>query len=254
MYISKKVKTFLFTISLSLLIASPVYAGTYTVTSGDSLFSIGKLFNSAVSVIKQDNNLSSNTIYPGQALKVQSKTYMVKSGDSLYNIAVKFGVSLDTLRKANNLWSNSIYPGQILNIPGAAWTSGSSSSGAVIPYSTSDLDLLARLITAEADGQPYQAKVGVGAVIVNRVKSGQFPNTIPGVIYQVIDGFYQFTPVENGWIYRPATQDAKDAAYAALHGNDPTRGALFYFDDSATNTWLWSKPIALRVDKMVFTY
>jgi len=124
----------------------------------------------------------------------------------------------------------------------------------VIPYTQSDVDLLARLITAEAGSQPYNAKVSVGAVVINRVKNPLYPNTISGVIYERSNGYYQFTPVINGWINKPATSDSIKAAYDALKGIDPTKGALYYFDNSATNQWLLSKPVAIRIDKMIFSY
>ena len=123
-----------------------------------------------------------------------------------------------------------------------------------ITYSASDVDLLARLITAEAQGEPYNAKVAVGAVVVNRVKSGSFPNSISGVIYQTINGYYQFTPVLNGWINKPANADSITAAKAALSGIDPTKGALFYFDNSITNSWLLAKPVSITIDKLIFAF
>lgn len=233
-------------------------AASYTVAANDSLYKLGVLFNSTASVIKSDNGLNCDVIYPGQVLAVRARNYTVKSGDSLYLIAKKFGISLNSLRKANNKWNDRIYPGQVLVIPGAAQntgTSGSTASGsgsAVISYTQSDLDLLARLITAEADGEPYSAQVGVGAVVINRIHSSEFPNTIASVIYQKDDQFYQFTPVENGFINKPATETAKRAAYDALHGADPSKGSLYYFDDSATNRWLWSKPINAYLGHMVF--
>ena len=121
-------------------------------------------------------------------------------------------------------------------------------------YTASDLDLLARTITAEAESQPYNAQVSVGAVILNRVKDSRFPSSIHAVVYEVSGGYYQFTPVLNGMINKPATAESVKAATDALNGVDPTNGAIYYFDDSTTNTWLWSKPIAIRIAKMVFTY
>lgn len=250
-------------VSVSLFTAG-ASAASYTVATNDSLYKVGVLFNSSASTIKSDNGLTGNVIYPGQVLSVRARTYTVKSGDSLYLIAKKFGISLYSLRKANNKWNDYITPGQVLVIPGTSvsgtsttgstsTTGGSTSTGsAVISYSQSDLDLLARLITAEADGEPYNAQVGVGAVVINRIQSGQFPKTIASVIYQKDEYFYQFTPVENGYINKPATETAKRAAYDALHGADPSKGALFYFDDSATNKWLWSKPIYAYIGHMVF--
>lgn len=237
------------TIGLALFSSHNAYAATYTVGQGDSLYSIGQLFNTNYSTILKDNNISGTNIYPGQSLYVNCRTYTVKSGDSLYSIAKQFGLTLGTLRKVNNQWTDQIYVGQVLNVPNYY-----SSGQAVISYTQSDVDLLARLICAEAQGEPYNAKVAVGAVIINRVQSGSFANTISGVIYQRINGYYQFTPVLNGWINKPADSDSIKAAYAALYGADPTNGALFYFDDSTTNTWLWSKKIAITIDKMVFAY
>ncbi|NJD02411.1 MAG: LysM peptidoglycan-binding domain-containing protein [Ruminiclostridium sp.] len=248
----KKTSVLLCSILLTVLImAGNVFAAAYKVVANDSLYKIGTLFNTSVSTIRSDNGLTSDLILPGQELSVRALTYTVKSGDSLYTISQKNGVPLYSLRKANNKWDNTLYPGQKLLLPGKTATE---SGNAVIAFTQSDVDLLARLITAEADNQPYDAKVGVGAVVVNRVRSQDFPNSIKSVIYQVIGGYYQFTPVENGYINNPASADAKKAAYAALYGSDPSKGSLFYFDDSATNKWLWSKPIRAYIGKMVFVY
>jgi spore germination cell wall hydrolase CwlJ-like protein len=219
------------------------------------LYKISQVFNTTTTNLINDNKLSSSAIYPGQKLYVSCKTYSVQAGDSLYLIAKKYGIDLYTLRRANNIWSDSIIPGQVLNIPvKAAVASATPIVSKTISYSSSDVDLLARLINAEAQGEPYNAMVAVGAVVVNRAKSGSFPNSISGVIYQTINGYYQFTPVLNGWINKPASPEAIKAANAALNGADPTNGALFYFDDSTTNKWLWSKPISITIDKLVFAY
>jgi N-acetylmuramoyl-L-alanine amidase len=256
---SKKVSALLMAFAMAFSIVQPAAAATYQVTSGDSLYTIGKLFNTSTSTIMSDNKLSTSSIYPGQVLYVPGQTYTVQNGDSIFLVARKFGISMYTLRDANNLWSDSIYPGQKLAIPGQASSaviasSTPSQSGAVISYTASDLDLLARLIQAEAGDQPYNAMVGVGAVVVSRVQNPLYPSTVSGVINEVSGGYHQFTPVVNGYINNPATQTAKNAAYAALHGSDPTNGALYYFDDSATNTWLWSKPLAAKIGRMVFVY
>lgn len=250
--LSKKLGAFIAALSIVSLISTNVQAASYKVASGDSLYKIGSLFNTSSAALMKDNNLSGTMIYPGQVLNVPCAVYTVKSGDSLYLISKKFGLSLFALRTANGQWSDQIYPGQVLNLPGISPSTNSTSSS--ISYTSSDVDLLARLITAEAQDEPYNAMVSVGAVVVNRVKSSQFPNTISGVIYQTINGYYQFTPVLNGWINKPASQAAYNAARDALNGVDPTKGALFYFDDSTTNSWLWSKPIAVIIDKMVFVY
>jgi spore germination cell wall hydrolase CwlJ-like protein len=217
------------------------------------LYKISKLFNTTTTNIINDNNLSSTNISPGKVLYVSCKTYIVQAGDSLYLIAKKYGIDLYTIRRANNIWNDNITPGQVLDIP-IQYTSPNPTESKTIIYSSSDVDLLARLITSEAQGEPYSAMVAVGAVVINRVQSGSFANSINGVIYEKINGYYQFTPVLNGWINKPATSEAIKAANAALAGSDPTNGALFYFDNSTTNSWLWSKQISIIIDKLIFSY
>lgn len=245
----------------------PVSAANYTVQKDDSLYKIGRLFDMSVKNIKSDNKLKSNTVYPGQKIKVNAKAYKVKKGDSLFLIGKRNKIALGALRKANNKWNDKIEPGQKLLLPGKTVTPKAkkatiktstakkkSASKGVISYTQKELDLLARLITAEASTQPYDAMVGVGAVVVNRVQSKEWPGNITKVINHVPAGYYQFTPVLNGTIKKPATATAKKAAKAALNASDPSKGAMFYFDDSATNIWLWSKPLASKIGNMVFVY
>lgn len=251
-----KMKTLIATICLPLLMATPVHAATYTVVPGDSLYKIGQLFNTSYNTIISNNKLSSSSIYPNQVLNVPSVSYTVKSGDSIYLISKRFGISIDVLRKINNLWTSTIYPWQILNLPLGSSVSAISNTvvSPAASYSQSDIDLLARLIYAEAQGEPYNAQVAVGAVVVNRLKDPRFPKTITAVIYEKNGSYYQFTPVLNGWINKPASSEAINAAIAALNGVDPTKGAVYYYDTSITNTWLLSKPVALTIDKLVFAY
>jgi N-acetylmuramoyl-L-alanine amidase len=267
---SKKMKTLLATFALMFSLGQAAQAATYTVSAGDSLFKIGTVFNTSSEALMKANNLSNEEIYAGQKLNIPSVTYTVKSGDTLFLISQKYNVSLDSIRKANNIWTDMILVGQKLEIPGASTStavaplaapttasrqiSSPAASKPVIPYTAADLDLLARLIMAEAENQPYSAKVAVGAVVINRVQDSRYPKTLKGVIYQVDHGYYQFSPVLNGAINKAANADSRRAAYEALHGADPTRGALYYFDDSTKNTWLWSKTIAIRIDRMVYTY
>jgi spore germination cell wall hydrolase CwlJ-like protein len=255
MFRSKKAAAFTAALCASvMLLGNSAFAANYTVVKGDTLSRIGGIFNTSAGTVMSENGLKSSVIYPGQVLYVRADTYKVKSGDSLYLIAQRYGISVDTLRTANNKWNDMLYPGQKLAVPAADSVSASSAGKTVVSYTQGEYDLLARLITAEAGSEPYNAQVGVGAVVVNRVLSGRFPDTISSVIYQVDNGYYQFTPVENGWINKPATNTAKKAAYDALHGSDPTNGALYYFDDSATNKWLWSKPLKARYGHMVYVY
>ena len=115
----------------------------------------------------------------------------------------------------------------------------------------SNVQLLARAINGEARGEPYEGQVAVGAVIMNRVKSSKFPNTIAGVIYQ--SG--AFTAVSDGQINEPITQESTvlKAAQDALNGWDPTGGAIYYFNpNTATSKWIWSRPIIKTIGKHHF--
>lgn len=232
------------------LFSSNAYAATYTAVNGDSLYKISKIFNTSIANLMNDNNLTSYNINIGQKLYVSCKTHTVKKGESLYLISKQYNIPIQTLRRANNIYTDYIDIGQVLNIP----VNHSTAPNLGYNYSASDVDLLARLITAEAQGESYDAQVAVGAVVLNRVKSDSFKNTIKDVIYEVIDGHYQFTPVLNGWIEKPATAEAIKAANEALSGIDPSNGALFYFDNTATNEWLLSRKVAARIDSMIYTY
>lgn len=120
---------------------------------------------------------------------------------------------------------------------------GSSGSG------EGDVDLLARLISAEARGEPYEGQVAVGAVVINRVEHASFPNSISGVIYQ--SG--AFSCLDDGQFDEPVAESAYRAAQDALNGWDPSSGAIYYFNPStATSSWIWSRPVILTIGKHMF--
>ncbi|KHD35107.1 lytic transglycosylase [Clostridium acetobutylicum] len=229
-----------------------VHAATYSVKSGDTLYSISRNYGTNYNYLMSANKLQTSAIYAGQSLKVPDVKYTIKSGDTLYSIAKRFGVLLSDLQLANNISNNIIKVGQVIVIPVNASTASTPSY--VISCTSSEVDLLARLINAEAGGESYNAMVSVGAVIVNRVQSSAFPNTVTGVIYQVSNGYYQFTPVLNGMINKGATASSLSAAKAALYGSDPTKGALYFYDNTVSNTWLTSKPVSLVSGKLIFAY
>ena len=109
---------------------------------------------------------------------------------------------------------------------------------------SSDVALLARLISAEARGEPYKGQVAVGAVVLNRVDSPIFPNTIAGVIYQ--NG--AFTCVTDGQFNQAVSDSAYRAARDAINGMDPSGGAIYYFNPAtATSQWIWSRPLLVII-------
>ena len=271
------------TIGLAMSVSSDAYAATHIAVKGDSLYKISKAYNTTVSNLMVANNLKNYDLNIGQIINIPNVKYIVQSGDTLFKISQKYNISLFSLRQANNIWTNYIYVGQVLEIPlPAAEVKQEPAPLAKEPeiveepkvevqpfleepvaeqpkeetqnYTAEELDLLARLIMAETESQPYEAKVAVGSVVMNRVKSGLFAPTISGVINQNINGYYQFTPVENGWIKRAANEESIKAAKEALSGVDTTDGALFYYDDSTTNQWILSKPVAVQYGRMIFAY
>lgn len=122
-------------------------------------------------------------------------------------------------------------------------------SGSTSSTTSSDLNLLARVIYGEARGEPYTGQVAVAAVVLNRVRSASFPNTIAGVIYQ--SG--AFDCVADGQINLTPNQTAKNAAQDALNGWDPTYGCLFYYNPrTATNKWMLSRPVKLNIGNHAF--
>ena len=115
----------------------------------------------------------------------------------------------------------------------------------------SDVQLLARAINGEARGESYEGQVAVGAVILNRVESSKFPNSIAGVIYQP----GAFTAVSDGQINVPIEEGSTvlKAAQDALNGWDPTNGAIYYFNpDTATSSWIWSRTQIKTIGKHIF--
>lgn len=112
-----------------------------------------------------------------------------------------------------------------------------------------DQDLLARVIAAEARGEPYEGQVAVAAVILNRINDSRFPNTLAGVVYQT----HAFESVSIGAIYRPAPEASRRAARDALNGWDPSGGAVFFWNPNKPVTpWIWSRPIIKTIGNHVF--
>ena len=120
----------------------------------------------------------------------------------------------------------------------------SSTSSSTSSSNSNDVNLLARLIYGEARGEPYTGQVAVGAVVMNRVKNSSFPNTISGVVYQ--SG--SFDVVSDAQINLTPNSTAKKAAQDALNGWDPSYGAIYYFNPkTATNKWIWSRPVTVVI-------
>ncbi len=150
-------------------------------------------------------------------------------------------------QRKNGLTVDGIAGPATLKAMGIYNSSNSSSSSS--SSNSSNVNLLARLIYGEARGEPYTGQVAVGAVVMNRVKSSSFPNTISGVIYQ--SG--AFDAVRDGQINLSPNSTAIKAAQDAINGWDPSYGAVYYFNPStATNKWIWSRPMTVTIGRHRF--
>ena len=129
-----------------------------------------------------------------------------------------------------------------LGMPVSGSSSGSSSA-------SSEVALLARVISAEARGEPYSGQVAVGAVILNRVEHPSCPNTIAGVVYQP----GAFSCMDDGQFEQPVADSAYQAAREALNGSDPSGGAIYDFNPAtASRSWIWSRPLIKVIGKHRF--
>lgn len=171
-----------------------------------------------------------------QSSTFAATTHTVTKGDTYWKIASKYGVPVQKLMASNNAKSSYLDVGQNLTVPTATVTSA-------------EKDLLARLVEAEAKGEPYAGKVAVATVVLNRVDSSIFPNSIQAVIYE--SG--QFTPVSNGQINNPASTESKRAVNEALAFRGQGNGSLYFYNPSkTTNQWLRTKPVTIKIGNHVF--
>lgn len=133
---------------------------------------------------------------------------------------------------------------------GGGGSSGSSGGGSGTgKYSSGDINLLAKVISAEARGEAYEGQVAVGACVLNRVSSPSFPDTIAGVVYQP----GAFSAVTDSNWSQPVQDSAKRAAQDAINGWDPSGGAIYYYNpDKTSNQWIRSRPVIKRIGKHLF--
>lgn len=150
------------------------------------------------------------------------QVYIVQPGDTLSEIALEYNLDWRYLAQFNDIKDPTrMRAGMKLRIPSKVY---------VVDFTPEERDLLARLIHAEARGEPLEGQIAVGAVVINRVKSDKFPDTITEVIYQK----GQFSPIALGTMPKVPQESAVEAAERALAGEDPTGGALFFYNLKTT--------------------
>ncbi|WP_058308110.1 cell wall hydrolase [Gracilibacillus massiliensis] len=176
------------------------------------------------------------TIMPGFA-----NAYTVKKGDSFWKIAKQHGVSVNQLIQTNNYSSSLLYPGATLTIPAT--------------ISESEKELMARLVHAEAKGEPYAGKVAVATVILNRVDHKNFPNSIKGVIHETYSNgaIHAFSPVANGEINKRADAEAKRAVEEAIVFRGQGQGSIYFYNpNTAVSNWIYDTTTTIKIGNHVF--
>lgn len=177
--------------------------------------------------------------------------YTVKSGDTMSEIAEDRGVTLHELSRLNPQVKDLdlIYVGDEIKTDGAKVEETTAPDVRNTSISEYERDLLARLVRAEAEIESFKGKVAVAEVVLNRVESEEFPDTIEGVIYQK----RQFTPVANGSINKKATEDCYRAVDEALKGSNYVGDSMYFYDpEIATSRWLDSRPTTVVIGNHTF--
>ena len=173
--------------------------------------------------------------------KLPDLGYFASKIDGIYGEKTKAAVT--RFQRDNGLTADGIAGTKTLSALGIT------SSGGTGGFSSSDINLLARIISAESRGEPYEGQVAVGAVILNRVEHPSFPNTLAGVIYQP----GAFSAIDDGQFNEPVADSAYRAARDAINGWDPSGGAIYYYNpDRSTNKWIFSRPVITVIGKHRF--
>lgn len=189
---------------------------------------------------------SSGAVVSQIQIKLKNWGYYTGDVDGIYGSATERAVR--AFQRKNGLTADGKAGVRTLEALGLPADSGGNSGGSG-GMSGAQVDLLARLISAEARGEPYSGQVAVGAVVLNRIRHPSFPNTLSGVIYQ--SG--AFTCITDGQFNEPVAESAYRAARDALNGVDPSGGAIYYFNPStATSAWIWSRPLITVIGKHRF--
>lgn len=222
-----------------------IFAVLALIFCGGVLFALTSVTQTAdaATVVKQG---SKGEIVRQIQTKLKNWGYYTGSVDGVFG--AKTTTAVKSFQKKNGLTQDGVVGQKTASAMGITLSS-TSSSGSSGSATNSDLYLLARAVYGEARGEPYNGKVAVAAVILNRVKHKDFPNSISGVIYQP----WAFTAVNDGQINMGTNDECIKACQDAMNGWDPTYGCIYYYNPAtATNKWIRSRPITVTIGKHVF--
>ena len=224
---SKKLTLYYMVVAMVLCVATVVCFKNTMPLQPQEAQVLSKLGSSGKEVTAIQNALKERGLFTGEA----TGYYGTKTQAAVKRFQKQKGLSVDGIAGP-----------QTLNALGI-------STGSVPQATESNINLLARIISAEARGEPYTGQVAVGAVVLNRVESPSFPDTISGVIYQ--NG--AFTAINDGQFWEPIEAGCYSAARDALNGWDPTGGALYYYNPAKTsNKWIRSRPVITQIGDHLF--
>lgn len=212
---------------LCLVIGSPI--AKYNSQSNESVQTLSKMGSRGEEVRKIQTKLKQLGFYGGTV-------------DGIYGSGTKKAVI--GFQKSKGLTADGIAGSKTLAALGLG-SSGSSGGS----FSQNDINLLAKVISAEARGESYTGQVAVGAVLLNRVEHSSFPDTIAGVVYQP----GAFSCVNDSNWYQPVADSAYKAAKDCINGHDPTGGAIYYYNPAKTsNKWMRSRPVIITIGSHIF--
>ncbi len=237
----------------NLMGAAQAQASNYQINAGDTLSTIASEHKITVEALKKANNLTDDTIFAGGYLYIPDggAYHTVAAGETLSQLANRYQLRVADIKNANNLTSDTILVGQKLWIPLAEVTKKPSRSGGRIQATAEEITLMAKAVYGEARGEDRAGQIAVAAVILNRVQSPEFPNTIRDVIFEP----WAFTCVSDGQFDLTPNAAAYEAVRTALEGIDPTYGALYYWNPkTATSPWIWSRAVVTQIGQHLFGF
>lgn len=227
MSLSKKLTLYYLAVALMLAIAAASLGNIFAPLPHGDAQVLSKLGSRGKEVTAIQNALKERGLFDGDA----TGYYGTKTQTAVKRFQKQKGLTVDGIAGPQTLSALGI------------------SSGSVPSSTESDINLLAQIISAEARGEPYTGQVAVGAVVLNRVESPSFPDTLSGVIYQK----GAFTAITDGQFQQPISASAYDAARDAINGWDPTGGALYYYNPAKTsNKWIRTRPVITQIGDHLF--